>query len=641
MKKLLILVAALICFKADAQTYLQMQWGMNKGVTPYQFGVNINGSWSNLGTVSAAGVWAIPSSNISFAPGLTGAVTTTAEAKLRQTVSIKDFGAVGDGVTYDTAAFTAAFALTTPTDVYVPAGTYRIACNSKFTAAGSVSFIGDGKGVSTIKLDAGCTIPANGMFEYAVKNNIEWSNLTLDLNTPAAAGSLRVGLLFTAYSGNADRLHIHDIEIKNGTSPIMLMAVGASGANTYSNVIIENNQLSLTVAATTQNQCIALTTVNAAGYIPSALVAKNTCVNSGIQTDGAFTRVIDNDVSGFAFGTGLFTAYSTNPAVQPSSRDCVISGNVFHDSPAGLDVNNTPAGGLENNCYRALVVGNLAYNLGGPGFLNYGSETTYEGNTAFDNGKSGTSGGTRPGDPSGFLVNESLIATPLLKSERVNLIGNVAFDTGANTQVYGFYEKASPSNLSTTLRSNVFSGPTKAISSNSAISSTWEYVSEKYATSTASFEWTGLDQYSSYRYWQLQCNELAPANVTTFGIQVGQGATPTWQTGADYTYQNFILSGGGPAAVQVSGTSTSMLPTANNFDNTQAMNGQFIVMFGDLTAPGRKPFMHNIAYQESGVGSATGFGNMFFTGNTDPITALRVITGSGNFKARCTLMGRP
>jgi len=51
--------------------------------------------------------------------------------------------------------------------------------------------------------------------------------------------------------------------------------------------------------------------------------------------------------------------------------------------------------------------------------------------------------------------------------------------------------------------------------------------------------------------------------------------------------------------------------------------------------------MHNIAYQESGVGSATGFGNMFFTGNTDPITALRVITGSGNFKARCTLMGRP
>jgi hypothetical protein len=313
----------------------------------------------------------------------------------------------------------------------------------------------------------------------------------------------------------------------------------------------------------------------------------------------------------------------------------------MHDSPVGLDVNNTPAGGLENNCYRSLVVGNLAYNLGGPGFLNYGSDSVYEGNTAFDNGKNGTAGGTRLGDPSGFFSNESLIATPLLKSERVTFIGNVAFDSGAGTQLYGFYEKSSPSNISTTLRGNSFTGTTLAISSNSPISSNWEYISEKYSVSTASFEWTDLDQYSAFRYWQLECNELAPANVTTFAIQIGQGATPTWQTGANYTYQNYILSGGGPPAAQVSAVSTSMLPTANNFDNTQTMNGQFTVRFGGLTAPGRKPFSHNIAYQESGVGSAVGYGNMFFTGNTDPITAIRLVTGSGNFKARCTLMGRP
>jgi len=50
---------------AVAQTYTQMQWGMNKGVTPYAFGANINGTWRDLGTVSAAGVWAIPATNIS------------------------------------------------------------------------------------------------------------------------------------------------------------------------------------------------------------------------------------------------------------------------------------------------------------------------------------------------------------------------------------------------------------------------------------------------------------------------------------------------------------------------------------------------------------------------------------------------
>lgn len=47
-----------------AQTYTQMQWGMNKGVTPYAFGANINGTWRDLGTVSATGTWALSPLNV-------------------------------------------------------------------------------------------------------------------------------------------------------------------------------------------------------------------------------------------------------------------------------------------------------------------------------------------------------------------------------------------------------------------------------------------------------------------------------------------------------------------------------------------------------------------------------------------------
>lgn len=57
-----------------------------------------------------------------YQPAGTGAVATTIQSKLREFVSVKDFGAVGNGVANDTTAFLNAFA--TGKAVYAPAGTY-------------------------------------------------------------------------------------------------------------------------------------------------------------------------------------------------------------------------------------------------------------------------------------------------------------------------------------------------------------------------------------------------------------------------------------------------------------------------------------------------------------------------------------
>jgi len=79
-----------------------------------------------------------------------GAVYRTFQDKMRDTVSVKDFGAIGDGVKDDTAALKAAInALNPGGRLLIPAGKYLH--NAELRITGKIVYlVGDGKGVTTL-----------------------------------------------------------------------------------------------------------------------------------------------------------------------------------------------------------------------------------------------------------------------------------------------------------------------------------------------------------------------------------------------------------------------------------------------------------------------------------------------------------
>jgi hypothetical protein len=118
-------------------------------------------SLSNLQTQLAS---SSGSSLVGYNQGGAGAVTRTVQNRLRDYVSVKDFGAVGDGVTDDTAAFAAA---ETASDfVQVPEGTYRIASNLDFDAtlvgAGGVLYVEN----ATVNINGKIQSAPNPLFTF-------------------------------------------------------------------------------------------------------------------------------------------------------------------------------------------------------------------------------------------------------------------------------------------------------------------------------------------------------------------------------------------------------------------------------------------------------------------------------------------
>jgi Pectate lyase superfamily protein len=137
-------------------------------------------------------------SSILYNPAGTGAVTTTVETKLRESVSAKDFGAKGDGTTDDTAAFTAMFALGVAW--YIPSGNYKISSKLTITSSGRC----DGVLVAAAGFVGHLVDIVNAA--YGVKLNIYGLNCySTDVRPNPYTGAQTIGIFVgpnATYSGN-------------------------------------------------------------------------------------------------------------------------------------------------------------------------------------------------------------------------------------------------------------------------------------------------------------------------------------------------------------------------------------------------------------------------------------------------------
>jgi len=143
---------------------------------------------------------------VSYTPDGVGAVETTVQGKLRESVSVKDFGAFGDGATNDREAIQAA--LDTGKSVYIPSGSYKYDTSISFTSDNQRIY-GNGNDSVLIQGAASAYLNSNG------KSNIELSTLKVD-------GTVANG--FFTINGSSSGVFVNNVYFLKGGQRVWLYA---------------------------------------------------------------------------------------------------------------------------------------------------------------------------------------------------------------------------------------------------------------------------------------------------------------------------------------------------------------------------------------------------------------------------------
>jgi hypothetical protein len=163
-------------------------------------------------TIGASTSLSVNAASVLYNEGSTNAVDRNVEQKLQEIVSVKDFGAVGDGVTNDTAAIQNALNAASNKTILFPAGTYKITSLLSVNTLVNCSLIGEGD--ASIVGDFNYT-----MIQFVSTTNFVIKNLKFDnqyVNTTlASAGATVVWTEITGTDCNIDNVTIDGCTFTN------------------------------------------------------------------------------------------------------------------------------------------------------------------------------------------------------------------------------------------------------------------------------------------------------------------------------------------------------------------------------------------------------------------------------------------
>lgn len=292
--------------------------------------------------------------NVTYTPAGVGAVDSDVQTKLRESVSVKDFGAVGDGVTDDTAAIQAAIDSLAPLGgvLVFPVGTYLVEDTSAsgycLRVTSAVKLVGKGMAHTSIKPSA--TNPlTSSVIRFDPDGNYD--------NSGAGVESMFIGDTSTGQSHA-----LHGIYCYTNTSTQFLPKFHVNHVN------IGNSQGTNGAGIYHFNNVA----VNAQGGMYGALI-ENSTIRGGVTLEGSgdSNTIYRNIISGGNIGINV-------TLVSGASLLSIIDNNITNDGGA-IKLSNAPRTNIIRNNIENYAAGASGANSGCVINLDSSSGTSYSG----------------------------------------------------------------------------------------------------------------------------------------------------------------------------------------------------------------------------------------------------------------------